>query len=106
MTGAVMLKAAGLWAKTSAKGNRYLVGRLGGVKLLILANHDRAGEADPTHVLYFAEAPDKPRAAPQDARTAPGDGLAPGTRRTRQRPRPRPSNGAGDGQPFDDEIPL
>ena len=29
-----MLKAAGLWAKTSSGGKRYLTGRLGGVKVL------------------------------------------------------------------------
>jgi hypothetical protein len=30
-----MLKAAGLWAKTSVKGGQYLIGRLCGVKVLI-----------------------------------------------------------------------
>jgi hypothetical protein len=29
-----MLKAAGLWQKTSVKGGQYLTGRLGGVKVL------------------------------------------------------------------------
>jgi len=38
---ATMLKAAGLWRKKSAKGNAYLTGRLGGVKILILENRDR-----------------------------------------------------------------
>jgi hypothetical protein len=50
-----MLKAAGLWAKTSAKGGQYLTGRLGGVKVLILENKDRQGD-DPTHHLFFVEA--------------------------------------------------
>jgi hypothetical protein len=33
MSGAPLLRAAGLRQKTSAKGNVYLVGRLGGVKV-------------------------------------------------------------------------
>ena len=36
-----MLKAAGLWAKTSVKGGQYLTGRLGGVKVLVMENRDR-----------------------------------------------------------------
>jgi hypothetical protein len=50
-----MLKTGGLWAKTSAKGGRYLTGRLGGVKVLILANRDRQSDNDPSHILYFVE---------------------------------------------------
>ena len=34
----VMLQAARLWQKTSASGNVYFAGRLGGVKILIFAN--------------------------------------------------------------------
>ena len=36
-----MLKAAGLWAKTSVKGGQYFTGRLGGVKVLVMENRDR-----------------------------------------------------------------
>ena len=56
---APMLKAAGLWAKTSNSDKRYLTGRLGGVKVLILENRDRRSDEDPTHNLFFVEAPDK-----------------------------------------------
>ena len=58
-----MLKASGLWVKTSAKGGRYLTGRLGGVKVLILANRDRQSDDDPSHHLFFAEAPDRRQGA-------------------------------------------
>ena len=51
-----MLKAAGLWRRTSAKGNEYFVGRLGGVKVVLLENRDKQSDADPTHNLFFAEA--------------------------------------------------
>ena len=50
-----MLKATGLWQKTSVKGGQYLTGRLGGVKVLILANKDRQSENDPSHILYFVD---------------------------------------------------
>jgi hypothetical protein len=55
MTGTPMLKATGLWKRTSAKGTDYFAGRLGGVKIVILENRDRQAEGDPTHWLYFAE---------------------------------------------------
>jgi len=54
-----MLKAAGLWAKTSGKGGQYLTGRLGGLKVLILENRDRKSDDDPSHHLFFVEAPDR-----------------------------------------------
>jgi hypothetical protein len=58
-----MLKAAGLWSKTSVKGGQYLTGRLGGVKVLILENRDRKTDDDPTHSLFFVEAPDRRQGA-------------------------------------------
>jgi hypothetical protein len=58
-----MLKAGGLWAKTSTKGGRYLSGRLGGVKVLILANRDRQSDNDPGHILYFVEGADRRQGA-------------------------------------------
>lgn len=54
-----MLKAAGLWAKSSVKGGQYLTGRLGGVKVLVLENRDRKSDDDPSHHLFFVEAPDR-----------------------------------------------
>jgi hypothetical protein len=54
-----MLKAAGLWAKSSVKGGQYLTGRLGGMKVLILENSDRQNDDDPSHHLFFVEAPDR-----------------------------------------------
>jgi hypothetical protein len=48
---APLLQAANLWEKTSAKGNPYLVGRLGGVRILILKNRlsgtDGSSQTDP-----------------------------------------------------------
>ena len=37
-----LIRATGLWAKTSGKtGKRYLTGRLGGLRVLVLENRDR-----------------------------------------------------------------
>jgi hypothetical protein len=55
-----LLKATGLWAKTSAKsGRQYLTGRLGGLRVLVFENVD-AGEGDPTHLLMLGEAEQRP----------------------------------------------
>ena len=54
-----LIKAAGLWAKSSVKGGQYFTGRLGGVKVLVLENRDRHSDDDPSHILYFTEAPDR-----------------------------------------------
>ena len=48
-----------LWVKTSSKGNRYLTGRLGAMKILIMENRDRKGDDDATHVLMLAEPGEK-----------------------------------------------
>jgi hypothetical protein len=76
-----MLKAAPLWQKSSAKGGQYLTGRLGGVKVLVLENRERQADDDPSHHLFFTEAP--PRQGAQER----GEGQrAPETPRPRQTP--------------------
>ena len=53
-----LLQAARLWERTSGKGTRYMAGRLGGVKIVILPNRDHA-ESDSannhTHVMFFQD---------------------------------------------------
>src|SRR3954451_6196460 len=73
-----MLKAAGLWQKTSVKGGQYLTGRLGGVKVLVMENRDRQSDDDPSHILYFVEA--------QERRQERGDGARVTIPRTPQTP--------------------
>jgi hypothetical protein len=58
-----LLKAAPLWQKSSAKGGQYLTGRLGGMKVLVMENRDRKNDDDPSHHLFFAEAPDRRQGA-------------------------------------------
>jgi hypothetical protein len=66
-----LLQAARLWEKTSGKGTRYMQGRLGGVKLVILPNRDHV-EGDPvnghTHNLFFQ---DGSATAPRSAERTP-----------------------------------
>jgi hypothetical protein len=99
-----LLKACGLWERTSAKGNTYLVGRWGGVKILVMPNRDRQGDNEPSHHLLIAEAPDRApqvRQKAEDTQKPP----APPSRRGR-RQRPPAATGQADGQPFhDDDVP-
>jgi hypothetical protein len=72
-----LLNACRLWERTSAKGNRYLTGRLGGLKVVILANTRPAEGDDSTHTLFLGEA----------AKKAPDGGRQQAPESTRQRPR-------------------
>jgi hypothetical protein len=76
-----MLKAAGLWAKTSMKGGQYLTGRLGAMKVLILENRDRQSDDDPSHHLFFVEAPDRRQGGQERAQERFG-GIPPRTPQT------------------------
>jgi hypothetical protein len=67
-----MLKAAGLWVKTSVKGGPYLIGRLDGVKVLVLENRDPQTDDDPSHHLFFVEA--QPRPERREGAPERGDG--------------------------------
>ena len=93
-----MLKASGLWAKTSAKGGRYLSGRLGGVKVLILANRDRQSDNDPSHILYFVEGADRH----QGAQHRGGEQRAPQTHQTPSQPQ---GSGSQPHAGADDDVP-
>jgi hypothetical protein len=92
-----LLKVAPLWARSSAKGGQYLSGRLAGVKVLILENRDRKTDEDPSHHLFFAEAP--PRQERPEPKSQPADWQAP----LQRSPGPRSSggNGADDGPPWE-----
>jgi hypothetical protein len=90
-----LLQAARLWERTSAKGTRYMSGRLGGVKVVIMPNRGFA-EDDPanshTHILYF-----------QDGSTsAPRPVAAPAEPRERARKTAAPRGGTID----DDPVPF
>jgi hypothetical protein len=96
MTGGLPKPApGGLWAKTSVKGSQYPTGRLGGLKVLVMEN--RKSDDDPSHSLFFVEAPDR-----RQGGQGRGSGAAPPTS-------PRPSQPQRSGfQPHagaDDDMP-
>jgi hypothetical protein len=64
-----MIPACKLWEKVSAKGNRYLIGRMGGVRVMVMTNTRPEDENDASHVLMFAEAPQyyQSQAAPAES---------------------------------------
>jgi hypothetical protein len=68
------LLAAKLWEKTSAAGNRYLIRRLGGVRILILENRDRGAEDEGDFHLFFVDGSPRedPRAGPPASAARPG----------------------------------
>ncbi len=80
-TSSALLQAARLWERTSAKGTRYMSGRLGGVKVLIMPNRDHVAD-DPanshTHTLFFADGtpaqPRPPERAPAESHERPRKG--------------------------------
>jgi hypothetical protein len=73
MTGAPMLRACGPWEHTSAAGNRYLVERWRGVKVLALENRDGNGDGEPSHHLIITEAAQRQRQGAKDTGNAWGD---------------------------------
>jgi hypothetical protein len=56
--GGAMLLACKLYARTSGRGTSYLMGRLGGMRVLVMPKRD-ADEGDHTHTLLLAEAPQR-----------------------------------------------
>ncbi len=52
-----LIPACGLWIKTSAAGRSYMVGRLGGLRFMVMENRDKQIDADPTHMLLIGAAP-------------------------------------------------
>ncbi len=101
MIGDPLVKLAGLWERTSASGAKYLVGRIGGARVLILANRNRQGDGDPTHHLCIAEAQEKPR--PASAMAGPSQALPPRRRRSPY-PTTHASSGTGADRPLNDRL--
>jgi hypothetical protein len=90
-----LLQAARLWERTSARGTRYMSGRLGGVRVVIMPNRDFAEDDaanSHTHILYFQ---DGSTAAPRPAERTPAEKREP-------RPRQAPRGGPID----DDPVPF
>jgi hypothetical protein len=84
-----LIKVAGLWAKSSVKGGQYLTGRWGGLKVLVMENRDRHSDDDPSHILYFTEAPDRRQDAAERAQERSGGAGTPQTGQRASQPHRR-----------------
>ncbi len=51
-----LVPLARMWAKQSAKGTTYYVGRMGGARVMLLENTRRQNADDNTHTLVVCEA--------------------------------------------------
>jgi hypothetical protein len=106
-----MIPACRLWEKTSAKGNRYLIGRLGGVRVMVLANTRPEPGDTSTHALMFDAAPaydaTRGRATPAEAQQhddTPNEQAEPSEPAAASRRRARPGE---DNRPIeDDPVPF
>jgi hypothetical protein len=106
-TNGPMLKAAGLWSKTSAKGGQYLTGRLGAMKVLILENRDRQNDDDPSHQLFFVEASERCQGATERPQEHFSGQRAPQTPPASQTPSQAQRSGfQGRGHPLPDHQAL
>jgi hypothetical protein len=101
-----LLQAARLWERTSARGTRYMSGRLGGVRVVIMPNRDFAENElanSHTHILYFRDGSTvQPR--PEERTTE--DSLANGRQApasTEPRERSRKAAAAPRGGPIEDD---
>jgi hypothetical protein len=65
-----LIPACRLWKKQSAAGQSYLAGRLGGLRVLVMANKERQSDQDHTHVLLITAAENG--TAQKDAPQTPG----------------------------------
>ncbi len=95
------IKIAKLYEKTSAKGTRYFVGRLGAARVLLFQSRETAEGSDVVWNMYLQEVPDR-----TDARSARGEMPA----INRQGNRPAPRSAARDADAFyndglDDVLP-
>lgn len=50
-----MLQLGGLWQNTSKKGEKYLVGYLGNLRLIIFRNKYKEEDKHPSHIMYVAK---------------------------------------------------
>lgn len=69
---AALIPVCRLYPKTSAKGARYLTGRWGGARVLVLAKRD-GDDGEHSHVLTLAEAPPAAASASGARRGGAGD---------------------------------
>ena len=58
-----MVSIMGLWENTDKRGNKYLSGNLGGIRVLVFKNTFKQGEREPDYRLYIARRTQEDRGA-------------------------------------------
>ena len=99
MRDAVKVKLGRLYEKTSQKGTRYFVGRLGAARVLLFPSRETADGGDPVWDLYLQEV--------EEVRPRPVAGEMPARRPARVRPEPPADDGHDfPDDPLDDVLPF
>lgn len=92
---------AGLWAKTSAAGRTYLVGRINRfARVIVRENTRRQSDAEPSHLLQII-GDERPRSETTAQPAPPRTTETPTRTRSRREP---PARDPAAPPPFDDEI--
>lgn len=60
-----MLQLGGLWVNETKKGEKYMVGYLGGLRLLVFKNKYKKEDKHPNYIMYVA-AQDHDKSAKED----------------------------------------
>jgi hypothetical protein len=50
-----LIRVMGLWENTDKRGNKYLSGSIGGVRVMIFANTFKQGEREPDYRLFISQ---------------------------------------------------
>jgi len=64
--GKKMLQLGGLWVNESKKGEKYMVGYLGNLRLLVFKNQYKKEDKHPHYVMYLAEQDHEKESAKDD----------------------------------------
>jgi hypothetical protein len=50
-----LLRVMGLWENTDKRGNKYLSGNIGSLRVMIFSNSFKQGEREPDYILYVSQ---------------------------------------------------
>jgi len=50
-----LLRVMGLWENTDKRGNKYLSGNIGNMRVMIFTNSFKQGEREPDYILYVSQ---------------------------------------------------
>jgi len=99
--------ACRLYERTSAKGNRYMSGRWGQMRVTLLPTKEADKDGHPIWEMRLAQAPPVQTATASDgSQDARRHYQAPATRENAAKPQPRPAADGSGGRTLDERIPF